>query len=341
MNLTRIKNTAQDVYVSVEELLGLRFFANNVKLSSARSSSSTIDGESRSRYRGRGMEFSEVRPYYPGDDIRNIDWRVTARTQQTYTKLFQEEKERPVYIVVDQRSSTFFGSQGVFKSVFIAKLAALIGWAALKNNDRIGALIFSDEEQIDLRAKRGKHAQLALVHQLALFNQALTQPYPDVKPSEQNTQKIDASDDANQRVQSLNDMLKELRHIAKPGSAIFILSDFYDFNDESREPLSMLSRHTDVHMLHVYDELENFLPNQYNLSVTNGKSRINLSNSDRTLLEEYHQRFSSHIKTISEFAQSNKIIFSSNANNVPTETLVERLFGSSSLNQRSSKRRSK
>ena len=345
MNLPRVNTHTQGVYVSVEELLGLRFFANNIKLSSTRSSSSTIDGETRSRYRGRGMEFSEVRPYHPGDDIRNIDWRVTARTQQTYTKLFQEEKERPVYIVADQRSSTFFGSQGVFKSVFIARLAALIGWAALKNKDRIGAMVFSDEEQVDLRAKRGKHAQLSLIHQLSIFTQSLTQPYPADHFIEKKPNETSELETPNQKIQSLNDILKEVRHVAKPGSAIFILSDFNDFNDDSREPLSMLSRHTDVHMLHVYDELESKLPSQYNLTVTDGMNRTTLSNSDRTLLNEYHNRFSTQVKNIADFAQTNKIIFSSNSNSISTETLIEQLFGSASLNQRSrnqrfSKRRS-
>ena len=94
-------NATDGIYVTVEQLLGLRHLANTIDMTTRRRSTSSIDGASRSSFRGRGMEFAEVRPYNAGDDIRNIDWRVTARTQQTYTKLFQEEKERPVYIVVD------------------------------------------------------------------------------------------------------------------------------------------------------------------------------------------------------------------------------------------------
>merc|ERR1711916_149956 len=124
------------------------------------------------------MEFEEVRVYQPGDDIRTIDWRVTARTQVAHTKLFQEEREKPVLLVVDQRSNMFFGSQRCFKSVYAAHIAATLGWAAIYQNDRVGALVFGDDQQRDVRPKRSKHAQLSFLQQLVEFNHKLISPVP-------------------------------------------------------------------------------------------------------------------------------------------------------------------
>lgn len=331
------KHGQTGIYTNVEELIGLRFFARNIQLSETRSSTSTIDGESRSRYRGRGMEFSEVRPYYPGDDIRNIDWRVTARTQTTYTKLFQEEKERPVYIVVDQRSTMFFASQGEFKSVLAAKLAALIGWAALSNNDRIGAMVFSDFGEVELRAKRGKHAQLNLIHQLVSFNHSLNQPFPEPNGLQKDQEplahdKQETTDEI--KPKTLADSFKELRHIAKPGSAIFVISDFHDFDESCEESVSMLSRHTDVHLLHVFDQLEHKLPLRTNLTMTDGENRFQLSNLGKNAITRYTHSFESHMKRISDYAIARKIVFSSLENAHSMDTHIEQLFATSSKSRK-------
>ena len=264
MTNTRLKHSnslaGDGVHVSVDELLNMRHLAKDITLETRRRSVAMMDGDSRSSFRGRGMEFSEVRPYQPGDDIRNIDWRVTARTQQTYTKLFQEERERPVYLLVDQRSSMFFGSQTQFKSVYAAKLAALIGWAALLNNDRLGALIFSDTEQTDSRARRGKHAVLAMLHQLQSYNEALNTPLSNTVKN------------------SLVDMLTDVRRVAKPGSSVFILSDFHDYGEDCAEPLSMLARHCDVTAIQLYDTLESELPSAANyLTLSDGKQKIQVN----------------------------------------------------------------
>jgi len=338
------KHAQTGIYTNVEELIGLRFFARNIQLSETRSSTSTIDGESRSRYRGRGMEFSEVRPYYPGDDIRNIDWRVTARTQTTYTKLFQEEKERPVYIVVDQRSNMFFASQGEFKSVLATKLAALIGWAALGNNDRIGAMIFSNFDEVELRAKRGKHAQLNLIHQLVSFNHSLNQPFPERNDLQKDQFPLTHNEQENtvdRKSKTLADSFKELRHIVKPGSAIFVISDFHDFDDHCEESVSMLSRHTDVHLLHVFDQLEHKLPLRSNLTMTDGENRFQLSNFGKNAINQYKHSFEDHIKKMSDYAVARKIVFSSLENTQSIDTHIEQLFATASKSRKISTRAAK
>ena len=112
-----------------------------------------LGGKFITKIKGRGMEFSESRPYQPGDDIRHIDWRVTAKSGKTHTKLFREERERPVMLVLDQSRSMFFGSQKRLKSVQATRTASLLGWRAIKAGDRVGAIIFSEKEHSEFRPK--------------------------------------------------------------------------------------------------------------------------------------------------------------------------------------------
>jgi len=278
-------NAAQSgVYTSVDDLLQLRYLAKDISLDTRKKSTAAMDGDSFTRFRGRGMEFAEVRAYQPGDDVRNIDWRVTARTQKPYTKLFQEEKERPVFLLVDQRSPMFFGSKHVLKSVFAVQIAATIAWAAVQNNDRIGALIFGNKEKKDLRAMRGKHAVLALLNQLQDFNRRLQNP--------------NETSDFNGE-----DLIQDLRRVAKPGSAVFIISDFHDFSDESEKHLSMLSRHCDTTLIKVYDPLEIQLPKSQ-ISISNGQERLNILSGSKDLYNKFQQAYEEQEKRIRKACNS-------------------------------------
>ena len=147
-------------YTALSELVALRFNAR-LQLTSKRRSLSTLAGPYQANFRGRGIDFEEVRAYQAGDDVRSIDWRVTARTTEPHTKLFQEEKERPVLVVVDQRIRNFFGSKQCFKSVLAAYTAALLAWSALRNNDRVGGLVLTDNDLKEIRPRRSK---LSLIH---------------------------------------------------------------------------------------------------------------------------------------------------------------------------------
>lgn len=248
----------EGVYTRVEDLLRLRYLAKDLTLEARQQSRALMGGAVRTRYRGRGMEFAEVRPYQAGDDIRTIDWRVTARVQSPYTKLFQEERERPVFVLVDQRAPMFFGSSHVFKSVFAAKLAGVIAWTASANNDRIGALVFGDNAQKDIRARRGKHAVLDLLNRLNDFNQRLQSP-------------IASSD-----YTSMQTMLTEAGRVVRPGSLVILLSDFHDLDASCREPLNVLSKRSDVMAVHIHDALEQQLPPLQQFNVSNGHERLSV-----------------------------------------------------------------
>lgn len=258
---TRAALKEQDLgaYTSVEELLQLRFLAKDLGLSARKKSLALRDGAVRTRYKGRGMEFAEVRPYQAGDDVRTIDWRVTARVQSPYTKLFQEERERPVFVMVDQRSPMFFGSRSVFKSVYAARLAAIIAWTANQQSDRIGALVFGDDEQRDIRAKSTKHSVLELVNQLVEMNKQLTSPVGQ-------TGAID----------TLN-LLTEASRVAHPGSMVALISDFHGFSAQCSEPLTQLAKTSDVFLFHLFDPLERQLPPVSQLMISDGEQRSNIN----------------------------------------------------------------
>ena len=237
-------------YTEMSRLLGARQLARDINLFSRVPARALMQGESRSRYRGRGMEFEEARLYAPGDDVRTIDWRVTARTGTAHTKVFREERERPVHILVDQRSNMFFGSQNLFKSVFAAEAAAILAWAALEGSDRIGGQIVGNETETDFRAKRSQHSVLRFIRELHAFNHKLPGGAAEY---------------------SLAHMLTECERLVRPGSAVFIVSDFIDFEESAQRALSMMGRRADITLLRVQDPLETKIPEVGRTRLTDGQ----------------------------------------------------------------------
>lgn len=256
------------IVTDLARLLSARHWAQGLTLFSRQAARNLLLGNVRSRYRGRGMEFEEVRRYQAGDDIRTIDWKVSARAQGTYTKLFCEERERPCHILVDQRRSLYFGSNIQFKSVLAAELAAGIGWAALKGGDRVGGQVIGDHLESDSRARRSKQAVLRFIHDIHELNHALV--HGDAVKSNHADLTM-----------SLSRSLEECRRITRPGTAIFIISDFHDFDDAAAKSLSNLGKHADLTLLQVVDKLEQNLPTLGNVAISDGKqsSKVNLSNS--------------------------------------------------------------
>ena len=220
-------------YTDIRELIRLRHGSKELDISNANKARNPLSGLLASNFRGRGIDFAEVRTYQPGDDVRTIDWRVTARTGEAHTKLFQEEKERPVLILVDQSQSMFFGSRLAFKSVIAAEVGALLAWTALDRGDRVGGVVFSEQGHREVRPRRSKHSVLRLLHEINDFNQRLSQQAP-------------AASNQNYLVEAL----RNLRRVVKHGCAVFIVSDFSTLadngNEEARLHLTQLARHNDL-----------------------------------------------------------------------------------------------
>ncbi len=233
-----------------------------------------------SRFKGRGMEFDEARVYQAGDDIRSIDWRVTARSDKTHTKIYREERERPVFISVDMSPTMAFATRGVFKSVQAAKLAALLAWKAHANGDRIGGQIFNHQHCQEIKPKGGKHAVLHFLNAL-------------VKPN--HTQSDNTI--------SLERVLTRLNQHTHPGSLVYLISDFRNLNESAERHLIKLGKHCEIILIHIYDPLESKLPSKGRFRFTDKLKDIIIDSTDKQRLEQYQQRFlqqQSHLQKISK-----------------------------------------
>ncbi len=272
-------------YCDLPALLGQRLAARGLQLSRLRPSRSLLTGGLRSRVRGRGMDFEEVRIYQPGDDIRSIDWRVTARTRVPHTKVYREERERPIFMAVDQRAGMFFGSRQCFKSVLACHIAAVLSWAALDNGDRLGGLVFGDSSQRDIRPRRSKHAVLELLHRLEEYNHRLTEPVPA------------------DRATSLAEILRDIRRIARPGYSVFVVSDFSDFDRVCEEELFLLARHTDLSLVHVWDRLEQQLAGDTALAISDGQRQQTLAADRPAFQRAWREQYQQQLDTLVQACQ--------------------------------------
>ena len=238
--LDHLYENASPVSVSQAGLIRLNGPARAIALDVLRVNSLQT-GAYVSHFRGRGMEFDESRPYQPGDDPRSIDWRVTARSTTAYTKLFREERERPVLVVVDLRANMHFATRGCFKSVNASRAAALISWAAHHRGDRLGGLIFGDTTHRELKPRLGRRAALRFVHQLAEHPDWTNRGIP--KGSAPFAQ-----------------AMSSLRRVARPGSLVVVISDFIGFDRAAQSYLSSVARHNEVLAVFMNDPLERKLP---------------------------------------------------------------------------------
>lgn len=269
----------QRIKVSLKTLVSLVALAGNIKLKKAAIKANQSGGYI-SNFKGRGMEFDETRLYQAGDDIRSIDWRVTARTNKTYTKLFREERERPVFISVDYRASMHFATRGVFKTVQAAKLAALLAWSGQRHGDRIGGQVFSDHTSLELKPVNGKHGVLLLLHELVAGQN------PDTAKS-----------------MNLSTAMARLSRHVRPGSLVYIISDFRKLDANAERYLSKLAHHCDVVLINIFDPLESQLPNKGRYRFTDEHSNITVDTADRQRVTRYHERFQHHQQHLKSLAQ--------------------------------------
>ncbi|MCG7495691.1 DUF58 domain-containing protein [Vibrio sp. Of7-15] len=204
---------------------------------------SQLNGNHTSRQKGRGMNFSEVRQYQPGDDIRSIDWRVTARTGKAHTKLFSEEKEQPVMLFIDLSPSMLFGSQLLLKSVQAAHFASLLSWLTVREKDRVGAIIYTGNKLIECKPTARQQGPLRLINALIQAHDAVQNPQTGADTTEQSDF-------------GFTHALKNLLHLCPKGSEIVMISDFYDLRIEDKTLLSQLRQHNRVQFVQISDPLE-------------------------------------------------------------------------------------
>jgi uncharacterized protein (DUF58 family) len=266
------------ISATLSELIALRRVTQSRRLSTA-SHSSRI-GMHRSRARGRGMDFTDVRNYQAGDEIRHMEWRVTARTGRPHIKLYEEERERPVVILTDFNPSMYFGTRVAFKSLIAAKLASLIAWTANATGDRVGGLVFSSNAHHEFMPKSRDAGVLPLLASLAKYTALHEQQHHKDKP------------------QALYDSLLRLKRVTKPGSLLVLISDFYTMNDAAEHHLNRLRNHNDILAYHICDPLELSAPMPGLYPMTDGIKTLCLDTTNRHLAQTYNQACHERVQSL-------------------------------------------
>ena len=227
-------------------------------------SKQVFSGEYHSAFKGRGMAFSEVRNYIPGDEIRTIDWNVTARFNEPFVKVFEEERELTVMLLIDISGSESFGTDHVSKREFIAEIGAVLAFSATQNNDKIGAILFSDKIELYIPPKKGRKHILRIIRELIEF-----------KPTSTKT--------------NISEVLQNFNNLIKKRSIAFLISDF--INKDYEDALKITSKKHDLIALRVVDQRERILTDVglslFKDSETGKEIWINTSN--KRVREQYYQ----------------------------------------------------
>lgn len=230
-----------------------------------------FSGEYHSAFKGRGMSFSEVRDYQYGDDVRNIDWNVTARTGDPYIKVFEEDRELTVILLIDISKSSFFGSKNQFKSELTAELSAVIAFSAITNNDKVGAILFSDKVEKYIPPKKGKSHILRIIREVIYYE-------PESKGTD------------------LNEALIYLNNVLKKRAIVFVLSDFMCHDYEAS--LSIASKRHDIIGMHIFDQMEAKLPNLGLINVIDPETLAEtiLDTSSSAVRKNYEEWYASNVE---------------------------------------------
>ena len=237
---------------------------------------SVLSGLHGSRLRGRGLNFEELRHYRPGDDIRNMDWKVTNRTGKPHVRVYREERERSVYLLVDQRISMFFGSRRAMKSAVAAEVAALAAWRVLAVGDRVGALLFDDRACVHLPARRSRDAVLQLLGRLARANAALGVGQPSSEAQ-------------------LNAAFEALARRLSHDALVVYIGDGFGWDDRSDELLKRMSQHNDVVAVQIVDPAEVELPALAELVVSDGEQQISVTGTQADLQQRFRDSYGEHM----------------------------------------------
>jgi uncharacterized protein (DUF58 family) len=248
------------VYVDLDELIGLEQRGRKVSFLPRQPVHSLLSGRFASRMRGRGLNFEEIRDYRSGDDVRSIDWKVTARLQKPHVRVFNEERDRQALLLVDQRLSMFFGSRLALKSVTAAQAAAIGAWRVLAVGDRVGAIVFNDSDLAEVRPRRSRSTVLKILSAIVAQNQGLG-----------------VGRGITGAPAMLNHALERAQRLALHDAAVFIVSDFDGADEATRRMIGALTQHNNVVAALVHDPLQSDLPASARMTVTDGELQIQLA----------------------------------------------------------------
>ena len=239
-----------------------------IEIKTKRLSDHIFGGEYQSTFKGRGMAFSEVRQYQFGDDVRAIDWNVTARYNDTFIKEFEEERELTMMLIIDISGSNFFGSDSLFKNEYVTELAATLAFSATKNNDKVGLILFSDNVELYIPPKKGKSHVLRIIRELLEFKSE--------------SKKTD-----------INIPLKFVSNILKNRSIAFIISDF--ISKDYSNSLKIFSSKHDVTGIRIYDKTEEIIPNLGVIDITDNETgaKLTVNTGSKNVIKKYSEYYNS------------------------------------------------
>ncbi len=272
--------------VSLDELVEQKKYLPYIKKHS-NNITSDMAGDIRSAFKGRGMEFEEVRTYGFGDDVRDIDWRVTARKGDVYTKVFSEEKDREVYVVLDLSPYMLFGTKKELKSVSASKIASLLGWQSMANKDRFGLIIY---DGVDTKVFKPQSNQKNLMAILKTI-------------SETSIKVLEKAKDKIQPEANISDPLQYLQYSVKNKAIIFVVSDFNNVSETALKTLIYLTKKCRVYCINVYDYIEEISPESGEYKVEYNGEKLVFNSSSKEFKRIYAQYFQKKRKNMDSFCK--------------------------------------
>jgi len=281
---------ARGVYADRDELMRLRFKASGFSFLPRQPIHSVLSGRHASRLRGRGLNFEELRGYLRGDDPRHIDWKVTARTGKPHVRVYTEEKDRTVWLLVDQRMNMFFGSRRRMKSVVAAEAAAVAAWRVLSQGDRVGALVFDDSEIRVIEPLRSEQRVAQILDCVIEKNHALN-----------------ARSGIVSNPGMFNQALRRACELVRHDSLVGVVSDAAGIDHETTRYVTRLTAHNDVLFAFIYDPLEKALPDAGRLSFTDGQRQVELNTAERKLRDAYQANFERRLQRMSATSRRHSI----------------------------------
>jgi uncharacterized protein (DUF58 family) len=277
---------APGVYAHLPDLIRLQYQARGFSFLPRQPVHSILSGRHSSRVRGRGVDFEEIRRYSPGDDIRDMDWRVTARLGKPHVRVYTEERDRPVLLLIDQRQTMFFGSKRAMKSVAAAEAAALAAWRTFDVGDRVGAVVFGDTDIVELRPQRSRAQVMRILEAVVRLNAAL---------------RVDTGKPANAGM--FNEALRRATRLATHDFLVCTVSDGFGVNAESRRLGTRVAAHNDVLVLFIYDPIEANLPSAGPLVFGQADLQLEVDTGSARLRRDYAAEFAERQAAIEQFCR--------------------------------------
>lgn len=272
------------LFVTLDELIEQRQYVAYLKALTSRLAVSNQAGDVKSAFKGRGIELEEIRSYTFGDDIRDIDWRVTARKDTPFTKLYAEEKDREIYVLLDLSPYMVFGTRKELKSVAAAKVASLLGWLALGNKDRFGCIIFDGQNNYVFKPRNNQANLIAIFKKIAQVTQEILRKKDEVP-----------NDDFAKSIMLLQKTIKSQ-------ATVFVISDFIHFDDSLKKAIAGMARKTKVYMINVFDVLEENPPKAGEYMAADYGQRLVFDSNSKQFQKAYKAYFALKRHEVKEFA---------------------------------------